>query len=97
MQGPAAPAQKNVLGDNDDGDGDRGGDDGHVSGACEKPQSPPNTAVSRSAREDDRDDAESDTDEEYVRVPNGEGYYDPLQPTGCYPGCPSLQGIHTGT
>lgn len=92
MQGPAAPAPKNVLGDNDDD-----GDDPGNSRAYEIHRSQANPAVALPAREDDRGDAESDTDEEYVSDPTGGGYYDPSQPTGCYSGCPSLQGIQTAT
>lgn len=94
MQGPAAPAQKNVLGDNDDDDGDFNDGD---NGVNQTTQSQLNSTVSRPTHEDDQGDAESDTDEEYARDPNGGGYYDPRRPTGCYSGCPGRQGIHAAT
>lgn len=87
VKGPAAPVKKNVLGGDD-------ADDEEEDHAAAKDQ--PSTA-SKPIPEEVRDDAESDTDEEYARDQDGAGYYDPRRPTGCFAGCAGLGGIQAST
>jgi hypothetical protein len=79
--------KKNILGDDDDDDDN---DEGHT---ATKEQT---SALSKPVLEEVRQDAESDTDEEYARDREGGGYYDPRRPTGCFAGCASL-GIQAST
>ncbi|KAJ5798240.1 uncharacterized protein N7503_007536 [Penicillium pulvis] len=78
VKGVAPVLKKNVLGDDDDDEAQ----------STHKDQ--PGSTGSKSARGDDID-AESDTDEEYARDEQGEGYYDPRRPTGCLAGCAGLR------
>ncbi|KAJ5101452.1 hypothetical protein NUU61_003674 [Penicillium alfredii] len=83
---PMAPVKKNVLGDEDDED-DRT--------PPKEDQSHP-VASADVRREDTREDAESDTDEEYAWDRDGGGYYDPRRPTDCFARCAGAQ-IKTST
>ena len=76
--------KKNVLGDDDEEEG--------PAAAKEQP-----TVSSKPVPEQVREDAESDTDEEYARDRDGGGYYDPRRPTGCFAGCAGLGGIQAST
>lgn len=79
VKGPvaqAAPAKKNVLGDDEE---DEQGQATEEMSAHTKP-----------AQDTDEDvNAESDTDEEYADTASG-GYYDPRKPTGCFDRCSGL-------
>ncbi|KAF3401998.1 hypothetical protein F1880_009725 [Penicillium rolfsii] len=87
VKGPVAPVRKNVLGDDDEAEESGGGEDRggkeRISGAGSQ------GGQATEARED----AESDTDEEYTRDREGGGYYDPRRPTGCHAGCAGLPGV----
>ncbi|OOQ86781.1 C2H2 finger domain protein [Penicillium brasilianum] len=84
VKGPVAPVRKNVLGDDEEEDDDRGGGEVGLGGGKEKAGG----GGSLGERgEEVRQDAESDTDEEYSRDREGGGYYDPRSPTGCDAGC----------
>jgi len=85
--------KKNVLGDDDDDV-----DDSNACGDANDPTLGGNSSMSQSKSQGGRpnaggdggpDEAESDTDEEYVGddVSAGGGYYDPRRPTGCFTGC----------
>lgn len=76
---PTPPVKKNVLGDEDDED-----DSTIMTKQTTSRQLPAQPASSLTAR---GDQAESDTDEEYLNDPTGGGYYDPRKPTGCFAGC----------
>lgn len=96
VKGPAAPVKKNVLGDDEEeeeedeavaGQGQRAGKEQGGGGAGSR--------VGRG--EEVKEDAESDTDEEYARDGEGGGYYDPRRPTGCYAGCAGLTEVKTAS
>lgn len=79
VKGPvaqAAPAKKNVLGD--DEEDEQGQATEEMSAHTKPPQGM-----------DENVNAESDTDEEYADTASG-GYYDPRKPTGCFDGCSGL-------
>ncbi|KAL2001692.1 hypothetical protein VTN02DRAFT_1384 [Thermoascus thermophilus] len=78
---PAAPAKKNVLGDEDDDEG---------AGTTERPDA----TKSRAGREREaKVDAESDTDEDYGADGTDEGYYNPRKPTDCFAGCAGARDV----
>lgn len=76
---PAPPVKKNVLGNEDDED-----DTAVATKQTTNGQLPAQPASSLTAQ---GDQAESDTDEEYLNDPMGGGYYNPRKPTGCFAGC----------
>ncbi|KAJ5152820.1 uncharacterized protein N7482_009298 [Penicillium canariense] len=85
VKGPAAPVKKNVLGDEDDE---------AEEGAQVVGKEPAGAVGSNTGRDEEvREDAESDTDEEYARDRDGGGYYDPRRPTGCYAGCAGIREV----
>ncbi|KKK18507.1 hypothetical protein P175DRAFT_0452653 [Aspergillus ochraceoroseus IBT 24754] len=87
VKGPvsaAAPTKKNVLGDDDDDD-DNDGDEG-ING-----EDTTNAAAAQPSHPVQEDQAESDTEEEYLAETVGGGYYDPRKPTDCFPGCAGVQ------
>lgn len=89
VKGPVAPVRKNVLGDDEeDGEGGTGGEEDR--GGKEQV---PGVGNQERRGEEVREDAESDTDEEYTRDRDGGGYYDPRRPTGCFAGCAGLSGV----
>lgn len=78
---PAAPAKKNVLGDDDEEEQVQ-----TVKETDVQPQPAP--------RAENSAGAESDTDEEYADAASG-AYYDPRKPTGCFSGCAGLNAVTT--
>ncbi|KAL2215252.1 hypothetical protein M432DRAFT_593824 [Thermoascus aurantiacus ATCC 26904] len=79
---PAAPAKKNVLGDDDDED--------EGAGATERPDA----TKSRAGKEGEaKVDAESDTDGEYGADGTDAGYYNPRRPTDCFVGCAGARNV----
>ncbi|OKP09591.1 G patch domain-containing protein 8 [Penicillium subrubescens] len=98
VKGPVAPVRKNVLGDDDDEEDGEGGTGGEDRGGKEPVASASAGGGSSGGRgEEVREDAESDTDEEYTRDRDGGGYYDPRRPTGCYAACAGLTEVKTAS
>lgn len=95
VKGPVAPVRKNVLGDDEEEEKEEGEEGDRVigSGQGERQRagrevgSGPGKGSLVGRSEEVKEDAESDTDEEYARDRDGGGYYDPRRPTGCYAGC----------
>ncbi|KAJ5110714.1 C2H2 finger domain protein [Penicillium argentinense] len=85
VKGPAgvAPMRKNVLGGDDDNDGQEG-QSGLLGKEVKTTKKEPLANVQ---------DEGSDTDEEYAKHPDGGGYYDPRRPTGCFAGCAAHQEV----
>ncbi|PWY64524.1 putative C2H2 finger domain protein [Aspergillus heteromorphus CBS 117.55] len=76
---PAAPTKKNVLGGDDEDNDVLEADDDTAQGFRNQIAAPSSVQ---------HDQTESDTDEEYANSAIGGGYYNPRDPTGCFPGCP---------
>ncbi|KAJ5377913.1 uncharacterized protein N7496_005322 [Penicillium cataractarum] len=89
VKGPVAPVRKNVLGDDEEEDDNTG----EVGSAGGKDKADGGVGGQGTRGEEVRQDAESDTDEEYARDRDGGGYYDPRRPTGCYAGCAGLTEV----
>ncbi|EPS26510.1 hypothetical protein PDE_01447 [Penicillium oxalicum 114-2] len=96
VKGPSAPVKKNVLGDEDEEEGDGSGKNGikgeETMDTVQKDrelESRRSGDLQGKVRGVEGEERESDTDEEYARDREGGGYYDPRRPTGCHAGCPS--------